>query len=106
MAAIFRRHDEMDECAQALSHWQLPHQVRKGSGCFNPPDDTIKVLTMHASKGLEFPVVALMGVGQMPAAGDDEREEARLFYVGATRATHRLVIAASGDGGFGLRLGR
>jgi len=50
-------------------------------------------------------VVALMGVGQMPAAGEDERDEARLFYVGATRATHRLVIAASGDGGFGRRLG-
>ena len=105
MAVICRRYDEMDECAQALSRWQLPHQVRKGSGSFNPLDDTIKVLTMHASKGLEFPVVALMGVGQMPAAGEDERDEARLFYVGATRATQRLVITASGDGKFGNRLG-
>ncbi|MBK5205493.1 MAG: ATP-dependent helicase [Polaromonas sp.] len=92
-------------CAQALSRWQLPHQVRKGAGSFNPGEDTIKVLTMHASKGLEFPVVALMGVGQMPVAGEDERDEARLFYVGATRATQRLVITASGDGGFGRRLG-
>ncbi|WP_293603959.1 DEAD/DEAH box helicase [Polaromonas sp. UBA4122] len=104
MAVICRRYDEMDECAQALSRWQLPHQVRKGAGSFNPNDDTIKVLTMHASKGLEFPVVALMGVGQMPAQGEDEREEARLFYVGATRATHRLVITASGDGEFGKKL--
>jgi superfamily I DNA/RNA helicase len=106
MAAIFRRNDERDECAQALSRWHLPHQVREQSGSSNPNDDAIKVLTMHVSNGLEFPVVVLTGVGQMPAAGDDEREEARLFYVGATRATHRLVIAASGDGGFGLRLGR
>jgi DNA helicase IV len=104
MAVICRRYDEMDECAQALSRWQLPHQVRKGSGSFNPLEDAIKVLTMHASKGLEFPVVALMGVGQMPAAGEDEREEARLFYVGATRATQRLVIGVGGDGGFGRRL--
>jgi hypothetical protein len=104
MAVICRRYSEMDECAQALRRLQLPHQVRKSSGSFNPGADTIKVLTMHASKGLEFPVVALMGVGQMPAAGEDEREEARLFYVGATRATQRLVIALSGGGRFGQAL--
>jgi superfamily I DNA/RNA helicase len=105
MAIICRHYDAMDECAQALARWKLPHQVRKGSGSFKPLEDTIKVMTMHASKGLEFPVVALMGVGQMPAPGDDEQEEARLFYVAATRATQRLVITASGDGGFGRRLG-
>jgi hypothetical protein len=43
--------------------------------------DTIKVMTLHVSKGLEFPVVALVGVGQMPAEGEDEQEAARLFYV-------------------------
>jgi len=101
---ICRRYSEMDECALALSRAKLPHQVRKGAGSFSPNHNSIKVLTMHASKGLEFPVVALVGAGQMPAAGEDEREEARLFYVGATRATHRLVITASGGGGFGLRL--
>ena len=104
MAVICRRYDEMDECAHALNRSMLPHQVRKGSGSFNPGADTIKVLTMHASKGLEFAVVALMGVGQMPAAGEDEREEARLFYVGATRATHRLVITVSGSAQFGQNL--
>ena len=105
MAVLCRHHHEMDDCAQALSRWQLPFEVRARSGSFHPHEDTIKVMTMHASKGLEFPVVALMGVGQMPAAGEDERDEARLFYVGATRATQRLVITASGDGGFGRRLG-
>jgi superfamily I DNA/RNA helicase len=104
MAVICRRYDEMDACAHALNRARLPHQVRKGAGSFHPNEDTIKVLTMHASKGLEFPVVALVGVGQMPAAGEDEREEARLFYVGATRATHRLVITASGDGGLVVSL--
>jgi superfamily I DNA/RNA helicase len=79
----------------------MPHHLRKSSTKFDPTADSIKVMTMHASKGLEFPVVALMGVGRMPEAGADEREEARLFYVGATRATQRLVIVVSGDGGFG-----
>jgi ATP-dependent exoDNAse (exonuclease V) beta subunit len=104
MAVLCRHHHEMIECAQALSRWQLPFEVRARSGNFHPHEDTIKVMTMHASKGLEFPVVALMGVGQMPAAGEDERDEARLFYVGATRATHKLFIPVNGTTGFGQKL--
>ena len=62
------------------------------------------MMTMKVSKGLEFPVVALTGVGQMPAKGEDEQEAARVFYVAATRATQRLVIGVSGVGEFGRRL--
>ena len=78
--------------------------MRHSPGDFDPNHDTIKVLTMQVSKRLEFPVVALMGAGQMPAAGEDERDEARLFYVGATRATQRLVIATSGNASFSEKL--
>jgi superfamily I DNA/RNA helicase len=104
MAVICRHGWIQDDCAKAMTHFKLPHQVRRGAGTFDPQADTIKVLTMHASKGLEFAVVALMGVGQMPASGEDERDEARLFYVGATRATQRLLITASGNGKFCDRL--
>jgi superfamily I DNA/RNA helicase len=78
--------------------------VRKSSGAFDPLANTIKVMTMHVSKGLEFPVVALCGVGQMPGAGEDEREEARLFYVAATRATQRLAIATVEAGALAKQL--
>ena len=98
MAILCRHHSDMDLCAECLRKRKLPHQVRKRSGEFDPAHDSIKVMTLHASKGLEFPVVALVGIGHMPAEGEDEREEARLFYVGATRATQRLVIGASGGG--------
>jgi superfamily I DNA/RNA helicase len=94
----------MNECARALHHRKLPHQVRHKAGDYRPGRDSITVMTMHVSKGLEFPVVAIPGVGQMPAGGADEHEEARLFYVAATRATQRLVITVSGEGGFGGRL--
>jgi ATP-dependent exoDNAse (exonuclease V) beta subunit len=50
------------------------------------------------------PMPAFVGAGRMPAEGEDEREEARLFYVGATRATQRLVIWAIGGGRFASRL--
>jgi len=104
MAIICRHYAEMERCAAVLRQRRLPHEVRKGSGSFNPLADSIKVLTMHVSKGLEFPVVALSGAGQMPAEGQDEREEARLFYVAATRATQRLFIPLSGEGRFAARL--
>jgi DNA helicase-2/ATP-dependent DNA helicase PcrA len=61
--------------------------------------------TLHASKGLEFAVVFLIGCveGQLPhsrttdpkaseAAPADVEEERRLFYVGVTRARDRLYI--------------
>jgi superfamily I DNA/RNA helicase len=90
----------VDECAAALRQRKLPHQVRRSAGSFDPNADTIKVLTMHASKGLEFPVVALPGIGHMPEAGTREVDEARLFYVAATRATQTLYITLSGTGAF------
>ena len=66
--------------------------------------NAIQLMTMKVSKGLEFPVVALPGVGHMPAIGEDEQEAARVFYVAATRATQRLVIGVGGDGRLGGRL--
>ena len=105
MAILCRHHSEMDMCAEFLRKRKLPHQLRRNSSSvFDPAHDSIKVMTLHVSKGLEFPMVALVGAGRMPAEGEDEREEARLFYVGATRATQRLVIGASGCGKFAARL--
>jgi superfamily I DNA/RNA helicase len=103
MAILCRHHQDMYLCANVLNRRGLPYQVRDKSGQFDPAADTIKVLTMHASKGLEFPVVALVGAGHMPAPGEDEREEAKLFYVGATRATQRLIIGLGGGGQFAER---
>jgi hypothetical protein len=104
MAILCRHHQDMYLCANLLNRRQLPYQVRDKSGQFDPAADTIKVLTLHASKGLEFPVVAMLGVGHMAGQGEDEKDEARLFYVGATRATHRLIIGLSGGGQFAMRL--
>ena len=95
----------MDLCASTLAQRKLPHRVRKRSGDYQPGADAIQIMTMKVSKGLEFPVVALPGVGHMPGAGEDEKEAARVFYVAATRATQRLVMGVGGDGGFGKTVG-
>ena len=108
MAILCADWKSMDLCADALAQRKLPYNLRKRSGDFIPGANAIQIMTMKVSKGLEFPVVALPGVGHMPAKGEDEQEAARVFYVAATRATQRLVIGVGGDGGFesfGSRLG-
>ena len=104
MAILCPDYSTRDLCAQVLHQRQMPVEMRRSPGDFDPMSDTIKVMTMKASKGLEFPVVALAGVGHMPARGEDEKEAARVFYVAATRATQRLVMAVGGDGGLGRKL--
>ena len=61
--------------------------------------DTTKLMTMHASKGLEFNSVFIAGVedGLIPFVrdgngDDDQDEEVRLFYVGITRAKRKLML--------------
>ena len=105
MAVLCADAKTRDLCARTLAQRKLPVENRLGAGDFDPTSNKIKVMTMKVSKGLEFPVVALPGVGHMPAHGEDEKEAARVFYVAATRATQRLVMGVGGDGGFGARLG-
>lgn len=95
MAVICRHHSVIDECAKVLEKHKLPHQVRRGLGSFDPEANTIKVMSMHASKGLEFAVVALMGVGELVGNAIVDPNEARLFYVAATRARSKLLMTAS-----------
>jgi superfamily I DNA/RNA helicase len=66
---------------------------------WDPRADRISLLTLHAAKGLEFPVVFIAGCddGLLPlrswrGAEVDYAEERRLLFVGMTRATTRLTL--------------
>ena len=59
---------------------------------------TVKLMTLHASKGLEFDTVFIIGVnpGLLPmrcSNFDQEEEERRLFFVGITRAKNHLELS-------------
>jgi DNA helicase-2/ATP-dependent DNA helicase PcrA len=63
--------------------------------------DRVALLSLHAAKGLEWPVVFITGCedGLIPCTlfGDqDEAEEKRLLYVGLTRAQNLLVLSHAG----------
>ena len=52
-------------------------------------------MTLHAVKGLEFPAVAVLGIGDLPWKSQSLEDVARLLYVAMTRATHALLISYS-----------
>jgi superfamily I DNA/RNA helicase len=51
---------------------------------------------LKVTKGLEFPLVALPGVGHRPLKDENEQDSARVIYVVATRATQRLLVGVCG----------
>ena len=85
----------LSELSAFLSHAAL----EAGEGQGEAWDDCVQLMTLHSAKGLEFPLVFLVGMeeGLFPSqrSTEDEarlEEERRLAYVGITRARERLVV--------------
>jgi len=55
--------------------------------------DTIKIITIKSSKGLEFPVVVMPAVGETRSKSMSAADEAKLLYVGMTRAMTQLIVS-------------
>ena len=84
---------EYDTLADFLADATLMSSADEASG-----KNAVTLMTMHAAKGLEFPVVFMVGMedGLFPSGrAEDEaslEEERRLAYVGMTRAMRRLFL--------------
>jgi ATP-dependent DNA helicase Rep len=89
--------DHEDGVAGALSQLALRDLLDRQEAN-DDSDSRVQLLTLHASKGLEFPVVYMMGMEEalLPhrnsIESDDIEEERRLAYVGITRAQYELVM--------------
>ena len=76
--------------------------VQRDTDLYRPGVEKVSVMTLHAAKGLEFPVVFIAGCEadlipfRRPGRESvNTEEERRLFYVGMTRARRRLILTWS-----------
>ena len=98
-AKQFERPDGEREDASLLSIFLAHAALDAGENQSDASNDCVQVMTLHSAKGLEFPVVFLVGMedGVFPTMHAIESprglpEERRLCYVGITRAMHKLYI--------------
>jgi hypothetical protein len=90
IALLYRHAAQGRELYQALSEAGIPCHWLNNSGSkkrFSPTEDSVKLMTMHSSKGLEFPLVIIAGIGFVSTDETDAIAEAKLLYVGMTRST-------------------
>jgi DNA helicase-2/ATP-dependent DNA helicase PcrA len=100
VASRFERSTEdIDAGVSELNAFLSNAALEAGEGQGSEGEDCVQLMTLHSAKGLEFPVVFLVGMeeGLFPSqrsVNDEGRleEERRLAYVGITRARERLVV--------------
>lgn len=103
IAVIYRHWGQASAIAAALLRRGIAYRT-----AFNASDKqqlfagdaSVKFITMHSSKGLEFEYVFIPGLGAMPGADASSSDEARLLYVAMTRATEHLVGTHVGRSAF------
>ena len=102
LECVGRKAQTIDEFAELLRSWRKDDKRAGEDGALRRKEseaDRVQIMTMHVSKGLEFPVVFVAwGFGELASqAKVDEkeaaiREEKRLLYVALTRAEHKLYL--------------
>jgi DNA helicase-2/ATP-dependent DNA helicase PcrA len=105
VAVLYRLHALGPELEKRLTEAGIPcQQAREGVGPewdgLDLAAERVKLLTLHAAKGLEFPYVFIAGCenGLIPyeppgEGAADGAEESRLFYVGLTRASRQVFLS-------------
>ena len=95
----YEEDDDSDETENALSDFLAEVSLLSDQDDLANNDDQVALMTLHAAKGLEFPVVFLVGMedGLFPLSrslmeDDQLEEERRLAYVGITRAKRELFL--------------
>ncbi len=92
--------ENRDEGQNSLTHYLEEVSLVTDIDRWDPENPAVTLMTLHAAKGLEFPVVIITGLedGLFPLSrslttNEELEEERRLFYVGMTRAKERLYLS-------------
>ena len=95
-----------ERCGDDLERFRTELSLGVEVDTWDPRADRVSLLTLHASKGLEFPVVFVVGCedGLLPlrwpgedGTEDQLNEERRLLFVGMTRAQRRLYLSHAAE---------
>lgn len=96
---LFKIPDDSEEMTE-LSAFLAFAVLESAEGQADEFDDAVQLMTLHSAKGLEFPLVFMVGAeeGMFPSLQSAEEsgrleEERRLCYVGITRAMQKLYIS-------------
>ncbi|MCE1227652.1 MAG: NERD domain-containing protein [Geobacteraceae bacterium] len=90
MAVLFWDKEDAHLLHEEFIGQKIPF-IGKDKVTFKKDEDRVKTLTFYSSKGLEFPLVVVMG-GRIRKAAETNEDAAQLLYIGLTRSTDQLVV--------------
>jgi superfamily I DNA/RNA helicase len=96
MAVLYPEHRIGDVLAEVFRRTGIPFDlVRNNRNRISAEMRAVRLMTIHTAKGLEFPCVAIAGLGALGRPGREMADDVRLVYVALTRATHEAFITYS-----------
>lgn len=103
MAILYTQKNQAYAMTQKFKDASIPYSwlaSKKHKSSYDSSENKVTVVTIHSSKGLEFSRVVIIGVGQMKDKNEDAMANARLLYVGMTRAQQCLLVTCSNENEF------
>jgi DNA helicase-2/ATP-dependent DNA helicase PcrA len=99
LLTVARKYDDTESCSAGITKFLEDIALLQDLDKIKNTDNKITLMTIHASKGLEFPVVFVIGLeeGLFPHSRTlinpiEVEEERRLCYVAITRAKEKLIL--------------
>ncbi len=95
IAVLCRANFQFSVFEEAFRRYSLPYQAAIDQDSLLNGGQIIRLMTVHAAKGLEFKHVFIPGLekGLFPHSAGDKEEERRLFYVALTRAQEKIFLS-------------
>jgi len=96
MAVLYPEHHIGDRLAAIFAKCGIPIDLAKNNrNRISVGTEAVRLMSMHTAKGLEFPCVAISGLGALGRHGSEIEDDVRLTYVAITRATHEAFLTYS-----------